>query len=122
IDLVGSSIAISSLYGATIHLAGTVQFSGGAARLVDTGYQGIVTINGVTLRLNSASAYVFYANLGGFIRLAASTTVVVVKNIAVTATLFANDLGIVNCTASQVTWDTSAGTVTGQRYKASLNG
>jgi hypothetical protein len=122
IDVTGGSVGIRSLNGATVTLAGTVQLSGGSSRLMETAYSGIVTNSGgLTLRINASSAYIFYANLAGVVRFGGATTVIITRNITVTAAVSAADLSIVSFAASAVTWDISSGAVTGQRYRATLN-
>jgi hypothetical protein len=120
IDITAGIIGLTANYGAVVNLAGTVQFSGGGSYLIAASNGANVVAVGGTVRINADTTYIVNVNSIGAVQFAVAT-VVIAKNISVGATINATELGVVRCTASSVTWDVSAGTVTGQRYRASLN-
>jgi hypothetical protein len=74
------------------------------------------------VRINADAAYVLYAVQGGVIVSAAGATFKTTAARTVTATARAESGGLIQVTASTVTWDVSSGAVTGKRYSAVLNG
>jgi hypothetical protein len=120
IDIAAGIIGLTAINASIVNLAGTVQFSGGGSYLMSAGSGGSIVAVGGTLRINSDTVYIVNVGAFGYVQLAVAT-VVIAKDITAGATINASELGVVRCTASSVTWDVSAGTVTGQRYRASLN-
>lgn len=122
INVNGGTVGIWARYGGQITVTGTVQVSGGTARLVGTDFGGIFTMNSATLRLNADSAYALYcANLGAM-QLSNGATIKTTAARTFTYTVRCASAGVVSMTASLVTWDVSSGAVTGGRYIATLNG
>jgi hypothetical protein len=123
VDITGSSICVVSGGGATVNLAGTVQLSGGSSRLLQANNGATLNVVGAqTVRINADAAYVLYAVQGGVIVSAAGATFKTTAARTVTATARAESGGLIQVTASTVTWDVSSGAVTGKRYSAVLNG
>jgi hypothetical protein len=123
VDITGSSICVVSGAGATVNLAGTVQLSGGSSRLLQANNGASLNVVGAyTVRINADAAYVLYAVQGGVIVSAAGATFKTTAARTVTATARAESGGLIQVTASTVTWDVSSGAVTGSRYSAVLNG
>lgn len=123
VDVVGNQICITAGLGAVIYLAGTVQISGGAARLIQATSGATIQIAGAhTIRLNSDSAYLLYADQGGYMIIAAGVTMKTTGARSFSATVKSSGASVITVTASQVAWDTTDGAISGARYSASLNG
>lgn len=123
IDLLGVSVCVWARYGAQVNTTGTVQFSGGSARLIHADFAAIIFASDGTIRINSSSAYCLYAVNGGFISWASTMTIMTTKAVSFgVALVYAKSGGNVSCQANSVVWDVSAGAVTGPRYSAVLNG
>jgi hypothetical protein len=123
VDVIGDQICITAGGGAVVYLAGTVQISGGVARLIQATTGGTVQIAGAyTVRLNANSAYLLYADQGGYMVIAAGVTMETTGARSFSATVKSSGASVITVTASQVTWDTTGGSISGARYSASLNG
>jgi hypothetical protein len=123
LDIIGDQICITAGLGAVVYLAGTVQISGGVARLVQANSGGTIQIAGShTIRINADSAYLLYVDQGGYMVIAAGATLKTTGARSFSATVRSSGAGVITVTASQVTWDTTEGAISGSRYQAKLNG
>lgn len=123
VDILSQSVGVWSRTGANIFLFGNVRFSGGPARLIGADFGGIITMNSGNLYINANSAYLFYATQSAQMGFANGANIVTSKAVSFSgAVAYSSTTAVIAFTSVQVTWNVSAGAITGPRYNANLNG
>lgn len=122
LDVQGASIAIWARFSARMNLVNDVMLSGGTARLLGTNDNAYIESVGANIRLNADSTYFLFAAEQSHILLTGGTTIITQAARTFSgAVAYAANLGLLTLSNGGVSWDETAGTITGTRYVGERN-